>query len=331
MGAPRVFDVDFGLGIDGSVSLLSRSGPPVGTDADAATKGCLWIDITNGRLYQKGDTGTGPELWQLVGSDTNWRGEVEVRDPGTTVLPTQTPGLDITVDGETITDQERVLFPDLTVNPNIHTYDKSAGVFINSTNEETAGDTTFVVRGTDGGKKYVFNGTAWVQNDQASVDEFGFIHTFVGKSGFGAETPTYSSAVVVTQNTNLENAIGEIDAHLAAQTTLTSSKLTAVSGTNVADSVSVDAVAAVKWEVSVRQGAAVAASEIFAVHDGIEGGADAAVTDWTRFAKIKIAGPIAGLDWDVVLAGAGAGQTMDLEVTTTGAADVLVTRVPVNF
>ena len=94
----------------------------------------------------------------------------------------------------------------------------------------------FIEAGTDAGKSFTFNGTAWVQTDQASIDELGFIHDFIGKTGFGAETPTYSSTTVVTQSTDLESAIGELDA--AAANSNVGTTLGAVSGTNTLDSVS---------------------------------------------------------------------------------------------
>lgn len=328
--AINYFDVGRGLSIDENVQIIATSGAPVGTEADAAVKGTVALDFLNGRMYQKGDTGSGPELWQLVGADTNWRGESEVRDNVAVVLPTFTPATNGTVDGETIDDQERVLFSNAALG-NIYIYDKSAGAFVEDTNEETAGDTTFIVRGTDAGKKYTYSGSAWVQTDQASIDEFGFVHTFIGKTAFGSETPTYTSQVNITNGDNLEVAAGKLDAAIAAIVGLVTNTLTGVSGTNVADAANVDTNAAVKWLVTVRQGAAVAASEIFAVHDGIDAGADAAATDFTRYAKIKLGGVIAGLAFDVTLTGVGGAQVMNLEVTTTGAADIHVTRVPVNF
>jgi hypothetical protein len=327
MAATRPFDVDYGVSVNDQDTILVRSGPPIGSDADGADKGCLWLDFLNAHLYQKGDSGTGPELWQFIGADTNWRGEVEVRDDVAVVLPTFTPATNATVDGETIDDQERVLFSNAALG-NIYIYDKSAGAFVESTNEETAGDTTFVVRGTDAGKKYTYSGTAWVQTDQASVDEFGFIHTFIGKSGFGSENPTYSSTNVVTQNNSLEAAIGELDA--AAGATPVSSTLSAVTGTNTLDSVLVDNVAVVKWLVTVRQGQEFVAQEVWASHDG-DASNDATLVDKTLYAKIKTAGTIAGFDIDVVIALAGASQEMRLDVTNTAAADWHATRIPVNF
>ncbi len=327
MAATRPFDVDYGLAVNGQDAILVRSGPPVGVDADGADKGTLWIDFLNGHLHQKGDAGTGPELWQFIGADTNWRGEVEVRDDVAVVLPTFTPATNATVDGETIDDQERVLFSNAALG-NIYTYDKSAGVFIESTNEETAGDTTFVVRGTDAGKKYTYSGTTWVQTDQASVDEFGFVHTFIGKSGFGSETPTYSSTNIVANADSLETAIGKLDA--AAGASNVSASILAVTGTNILDSVLVDVVATVKWLVTIRQGADFVSQEVWVTHDGTTGG-DATLTDKTIYAKIKTAGTIAGFDINVTLTGVGAAQAMNLSVTNTASADWFATRVPVNF
>lgn len=319
-------DVKRGLSIDGNVQIIAVSGAPVGVEADAASKGAVAIDFLNGALFQKGDTGTGPELWQSIGADSNWRGEVEVRDSATTVLPTFTPATDATVDGETITDQERVLFSNAALG-NIYIYDKPAGAFVESTNEETAGDTTFVVRGTDAGKKYIYNGTAWVQNDQASADELGFIRAFIGKTAAGSETPTYTSTNVVTQSGTLEAAIGELDAALGSGnvgTTLTAS------GTNTLDSVLVDAVASVQWLVTVRQGSSMESALIWVSHDGTTGG-DAVDTDHTDFGSLDLNSSISGFDIDVDLSGAGAAQVMRLQVTTTASADWQATRIPVLF
>lgn len=322
------FEVARGLSLDGNVEIIGTSGAPVGVEADAVGKGSVALDFLNGAMYQKGDDGTGPELWQSIGADSNWRGESEVRDQGATVLPTFTPATNATVDGETIDDQERVLFPDLTVNPNIYIYDKSAGVFLESTNEASNGDTTFIVRGTDAGKKYLFNGTVWVQNDQASADELAFIRTFIGKTAAGSETPTYSSNNVVTDATSLETAIGDIDAALGAANVSTTQS--GVSTISTQDSVLVDAVASVQWLVTARQGTSMNSRIVWASHDGTTGG-DAVDVDHTEFAKIKKNAVIAGLTVDVDLSGAGAAQVMRLRVATTAAADWHATRMPVNF
>lgn len=323
------FNVDRGLSLDGNVQVIATNGAPSGVEADAAAKGTIALDYLNGRLFQKGDTGTGPELWQPIGGDTNWRQESEVRDGVATVLPTFTPSTNATVDGQTITDQQRVLFSALTVDPNIYIYDFSTGTFIQSTNEATSGDVTYIVRGTDAGKKYIFNGTAWVLFDQASVDEFGFVHLFIGKSGFGSETPTYTSNNIVTNGDNLEVAIGKLDAAAAVGNVGVS--LPGVLGTNTLDSVLVDVVATVQWLVTVRQGAVNRTGIIYATHDGTTG-ADATTVDFTGFANLTGLGvaPI-GLAVTVDVSGAAGAQVMRLQVTTTGLADWHATRIPVNF
>jgi len=60
--------------------------------------------------------------------------------------------------------------------------------------------------------------TAWNQildSAGASVED-GYQNTFMGKSGLGSETPTYSSTHVVTTTTSLETAIGALDAEIGA-------------------------------------------------------------------------------------------------------------------
>ena len=52
-----------------------------------------------------------------------------------------------------------------------------------------------------------------------SSAEDGFIRTFIGKSGAGAETPTYSSTNVVSSATSLETAIGALDAEIGVDIT----------------------------------------------------------------------------------------------------------------
>lgn len=321
-------DVTRGLNLDESVQVIGTAGPPSGGDADAVVVGSLALDFTNGHLYQKNEAGSGLEKWQFIGADKSWREPALVRENVVTVLPTATPSTNDTQDGETITDGDRVLFSALTVLPNVYIYDFTTGTYSEDTNEATVGDTVFIEAGTDAGKSFTFNGTAWVQTDQASVDEFGFIHDFIGKSGFGAETPTYSSTNVVTQSNDLEGAIGELDAAMAAQ--LVGTTLSSVSGTNTLDSVLVDNVAAVKWLVVCRQGTSMKSVEIWASHDGTTG-ADAVDTDDTEYASIKKNAPITGFDVTVDLSGVAAAQVMRLQVTSTASADWQATRVPVNF
>ncbi|MBF0108760.1 MAG: hypothetical protein HQL76_06255 [Magnetococcales bacterium] len=81
------------------------------------------------------------------------------------------------------------------------------------TRQNFAGDTVYVAEGAEKGSVYCYNmDQVWVKQGASNVLETGFIQTFVGKSGDGAELPTYSSNAIVTQSANLETAIGQLDA-----------------------------------------------------------------------------------------------------------------------
>ena len=64
---------------------------------------------------------------------------------------------------------------------------------------------------TDGGST-----TNWSLVSTGSGAEDGFQNTFIGKSGLGSETPTYSSTNVVTDGNSLESEIGALDAEIGA-------------------------------------------------------------------------------------------------------------------
>lgn len=62
---------------------------------------------------------------------------------------------------------------------------------------------------------YLDGVTSSIQDQFTAVDtEAGYLRTFMGKTGAGSESPTYSSTNYVTQGVNLEVAIGELDADL---------------------------------------------------------------------------------------------------------------------
>ena len=153
-----------------------------------------------------------------------------------------------------------------------------------------------------------------------------FQNTFMGKTGLGAETPTYSSALVVTQSGNLEAAIGELDAH--ADRTNHEETASGITTLTVIDSVLVDDVKAVRWLVHVQQGNKVQTFEIDATHDGTAS-ADAVDTDFTKYAKLKMNGNIVGLTVAVSLTGVAAAQTMQLTVTSSAAVEVSSSRLSV--
>ncbi|MEO5330539.1 MAG: hypothetical protein H7839_00835 [Magnetococcus sp. YQC-5] len=81
------------------------------------------------------------------------------------------------------------------------------------TNQDFPGDTVYVQAGAEKGAVYCYNmDHVWVKQGASNALETGFLQTFTGKSGDGAELPTYSSHEIVTQSANLETAIGQLDA-----------------------------------------------------------------------------------------------------------------------
>ncbi len=187
-------------------------------------------------------------------------------------------------------------------------------------------------------------------NDSATLAELAFIRTFIGKTSAGAETPTYSSNNFVTDTTSLETAIGDLDAQVGTNASgiaanaaeileaRTETALTNVTASQTLDSVSVDAVAAVKWQVHVEGNLLADAAkkvvvEIFAAHDGHNngGGADATDADFAVYAKLKIGAALVGLTFSVDVNGAGGAQTMRLLIASTTAVDVRAIRKIINF
>lgn len=214
----QLFRVDGGIS-DGNVSYLSGAGAP-GADSsfeDAASVGSYYSDTSSGDTYKKTAAGSGTDKWTNVSvaiNNISWREPVEVNDVGTTSLPTGTPGNPVTVDGESIGDGERVLFPDLT-NPsdrNVWIYDQASGTFSEDPNAESTGDTLYVIRGTQGGQTWTYNAAdTWVFANSTTLDELGYIRTFIGKGASGSVTPTYTEDNYIVDGDSLAVAIDKLD------------------------------------------------------------------------------------------------------------------------
>jgi len=147
-------------------------------------------------------------------------------------------------------------------------------------------------------------------------------NAFIGKDALGAETPTYSSAEVITQSNDLEGAIGELDVVL--DNAYHASANAAVTTTTAVDSVLVDDVEAVKWYVHIKQGTKIAVYEMMVTHDGTTGG-DAVNLD-DNVSKLKLNGQIIGLTVDTALSGVTTAQVINLNVSATAAVEVKVVR-----
>lgn len=352
-----LFELTKGLSLDDNVHILEGAGVPgLTADTNAAPVGSMYLDHDSGDMFTKHTAGSGSDKWQkmasedfvnaALGTTISWREPVEVVDDASTTLPTGTAGNPITIDGISIIDGERVLFSAIVGGdgPNVYIYDQTTGTFSEDTNLETSGDTVYVSQGSDAGKRFTYNGTAWVQTDGTTVDELQYIRDFIGKNAAGAENPNYSSINVVTQGGSLEQAIGELDAEIGGAVTSNSiitntnsvnqniqeianfvednSKET--TALNVTTITTVDATLAdmSKWIVRVEEVATpgnVKALEVFATHDGTN-------VDSTQYGVLKLGSPINGLTVDVTLTG---GNTLNLTVASTAAVNVKAKRVAV--
>lgn len=223
------FRIERGLQIDDLVSYLQGIGAP-GTSADTngALVGSVYTNNVTGAIYTKRAAGSGADKWQklaseeyvnnAVGATVSWREPAQVNDTAATALPVGTAGNPITVDGISVIDGERVLFPSIVGSggKNVYIYSQATGTFVEDVNAESTGDAVYVSKGTNAGKTYIFNGTDWVVSSQTSDDELGFLRAFVGKTAGGSELPTYASTNIVANNDTLEAAIGKLDTKVGA-------------------------------------------------------------------------------------------------------------------
>lgn len=227
------FRIERGLELDDSVQYLQGAGVPglLGDTADALI-GSVYTDNLTGDLFTKIAAGTGADKWQRLASETyvnnalgatvSWREPARVRENVLTTLPTGTATQPITVDGVSITNGQRVLFSAIVGGngKNIYVYNQAAGLFVEDTNAETNGDATYIEAGTSAGATYIYNGSAWVQSDQASLDEEGFLRAYVGKLTAGNVLPQYTSTNFVALSQNLTAAVSALDAEFGVNVNL---------------------------------------------------------------------------------------------------------------
>ena len=221
-----LFRIRKGLSIDDNVNIYEGNGQPSGDALTDASIGSIWLDTSGtGTIWKRNSVATNTVSdWEKIATEefvrnelattVSWREPVAVRSTQST-LPAAG---DNTVDGVTVTDGMRVLFTDPALN-NVYIASGSPGnwTWTEDSNAETPGDTVYVESGTDAGKRFTFNtSNTWGVTDQSSLDEQQYIRDFIGKDGTGVESPNYTSTNVVTQGSNLEAAIGQLDAGVKA-------------------------------------------------------------------------------------------------------------------
>jgi len=224
--AQSFFGIEKGLELNGSVFLSGTGVPGASGDPSTVGIGAFYMNVTDGSLWAKDTAGVGTDKWKKmstqayvdssVGTGISWREPVEVREDTLVALPAATVN---TVDTVTVYVGMRVLFSELTSasDRNVWIASGSSGAWswTEDSNDESSGDSVYVMSGTHAGHTYVYNGTAWIHISSSSEDELGYIRTFIGKGSAGSETPAYSSNNYITDGDNLETAIGKIDTQVS--------------------------------------------------------------------------------------------------------------------
>jgi len=222
--------------------ILHGSGTPGGDAAeqDAAPIGSIYMDVVadavNLQLWWKYRTtqndatdwrqATSKDYVDSLVNGLSWREPAVVLDPTTyaNITAAETAAnVGNLVDGITIQPGDRILFTDLTTgNDNIYIVSGSAGAWTfteDLTNLATDGDALLVEQGTFAEEQWTFDGTTWVKMASVAGNlELGYIRDFIGKTGPGIESPTYTSTDIITPSSSLESAVGQLDAIIGTMT-----------------------------------------------------------------------------------------------------------------
>lgn len=223
------FRVERGLEIDDSTTYLTGNGAP-GSSADtiAVSVGSVYTNTADGSLWTKIAVGAGVSAWQImasqqyvnnaIGSTVSWLEPALVNQTAATTLPTGTPGSPFVVDGVSISDTGRVLFSGITggTGPGVYAYNQATGGFALTNNATSSGDAIYIETGSNAGRTYTFNGSAWVQIDQATVDEEGFIRAYIGKPSTGSILPVFTSHNYISDSDSLTVTTSALDREIGA-------------------------------------------------------------------------------------------------------------------
>ena len=234
--------------LSSSANILQGSGIPGGDSGvqDAAPRGTIYLmtgaETHNLQLFYKWTTvnnsaadwrqAASKDYVDAVAQGISWRAPVRVIDTTLYASKADFP-VTGTVDSVVLNTNDRVLFSNVTAAGEKNVFIWSGTDWTEDVNQETDGDAVLIEAGSKTETQWVFDGTNWVQfGGAASQAELGFLRDYVGKTGPGAESPTYSSTNVITQSSNLETAIGALDA-IAGSGSITNDT-TDVTGSNYA-------------------------------------------------------------------------------------------------
>lgn len=221
------FRIYRGLELDDAAQFLTGTGAPGASgDPSTAPRGSYFTDTASGDLYLKVAQGSGTDKWKkmatedyvssVASSGLSWREPVSVVDTTATEVAILKADLDTDdlIQGVAVSLGMRILGASITGNKNIFVVGGVSGdwTLTEDLNPETAGDTTYVIGGDEGGKTFQYDGSDWVWIQGSASDEDTFIRAFIGKDGAGNELPLYTSTNVVANNDSLETAAGKLDA-----------------------------------------------------------------------------------------------------------------------
>jgi len=186
-----------------NANLLVGNGLPGGDTAeqDAAPIGSTYqrndVEANNLQMYVKISTLNNSSAdWQpmatqeyvdAVAQGLAWRAPVRVHDitlyANAAAFPTTG-----TIDGVALVAGDRVLFSNVTLATDSNVFIWDGATWTEDTNAETDGDAVLVNEGTLKDEQWVYDGTNWVKfGSAAGVEELGFIRSYIGKTGPGAE------------------------------------------------------------------------------------------------------------------------------------------------
>jgi hypothetical protein len=226
-----LFQVYGGLGISNveltsNINILQGIGSPAGVDANNAPIGSIWHDSSSAadklNIWWKWAAGSGLDKWtqaatteyvNAAAAGISWREPVKVLNTTITATASLPAGPNPTVDSVVIADGDRVLFSALTDGggPNVYIWDATNDVWVEDTNNETDGDSTFIQEGTYAEQQWVYDGTQWFQFGGSSNTEILNIRNFVGKDLAGAGFPNYVSNDIVLDGNDLRLGISQLD------------------------------------------------------------------------------------------------------------------------
>lgn len=187
------------------------------TDTETDGLQLYWKFTTINNSSADWKTAADKEYIDAVVTGLSWREPVRVKDDTVYANSAAFPTGGV-IDGISLNPGDRVLFSNVTDPSSENVWFWDGAAWSEDANQETDGDAVLVQEGSNADQQWVYNGTDWVLFGAANNNaELGYIRDFIGKTGPGAETPTYSSTDIVTSGDTLETAIGDLDAAIGDQ------------------------------------------------------------------------------------------------------------------